>query len=37
MIYEGPLLAARLKRDLAELLRADGFASIGEAVGKDAD
>jgi dihydroorotate dehydrogenase len=37
MIYEGPLLAARLKRDLAELLRADGFASIGEAVGQDAD
>jgi len=33
LIYEGPGLVARLQRDLAALLRSDGFASVGEAVG----
>lgn len=31
LIYEGPGLVGRIKRDLAARLRADGFASIGEA------
>jgi dihydroorotate dehydrogenase len=33
LVYEGPGLVARLRRELAALLRADGFASVGEAVG----
>ncbi|WP_122464376.1 quinone-dependent dihydroorotate dehydrogenase [Brevundimonas lutea] len=33
LVFEGPSLLARLKRDLAERLRADGFASVVEAVG----
>jgi dihydroorotate dehydrogenase len=32
LIYEGPGLVGRIKRDLAERLRADGFASVAEAV-----
>jgi dihydroorotate dehydrogenase len=35
LIYEGPGLVGRIKRDLASLLRADGFASVAEAVGAD--
>ncbi len=35
LVYEGPGLIGRIKRDLAPLLRADGFASIAEAVGVD--
>ena len=35
MIYEGPGLLRRIQRDLAIRLRADGFASIAEAVGAD--
>ena len=35
MVYEGPYLAARINRDLAMLLRRDGFGSVGEAVGID--
>lgn len=35
MIYEGPGLANRIKRELAELLKRDGFASVSEAVGAD--
>ena len=31
--FHGPSLIGRIKRDLAALLRADGFASIAEAVG----
>jgi dihydroorotate dehydrogenase len=31
MVYEGPGLIGRIKRDLAARLRADGFASISEA------
>jgi dihydroorotate dehydrogenase len=33
LVFEGPGLAGRIKRDLALRLRADGFASIGAAVG----
>lgn len=35
LIYEGPGLIARIKRDLAAALKADGFAHVGEAVGAD--
>jgi dihydroorotate dehydrogenase len=35
LIYEGPDLVDRIKRDLASRLRADGFASVAEAVGAD--
>ncbi len=33
LVFEGPGLIARIKRDLAARLRADGFASISAAVG----
>jgi dihydroorotate dehydrogenase len=33
MVYEGPGLVTRVKRDLAARLRADGFATVGDAVG----
>jgi dihydroorotate dehydrogenase len=33
LVYEGPGLVARLKRDLAARLRADGFGSVAEAAG----
>jgi dihydroorotate dehydrogenase len=33
LIYQGPGLVSRLKRDLLARLRADGFATVGEAVG----
>jgi dihydroorotate dehydrogenase len=33
LTYQGPALIARIKRELAELLRHDGFASVAEAVG----
>lgn len=36
MVYEGPLLAGQIKRDLAALLKRDGFVSVAEAVGVDA-
>ncbi len=35
LIYQGPGLINRIKRELAGLLRADGFASLSEAVGAD--
>ncbi len=35
MIYEGPGLLRRIKRELAARLRADGFTSVAEAVGAD--
>ena len=35
MIYEGPGLIGRIKRDLAARLRADGFRSVADAVGAD--
>ncbi|MBC7506389.1 MAG: quinone-dependent dihydroorotate dehydrogenase [Sandarakinorhabdus sp.] len=33
LVYEGPGLVQRIKTDLAALLRRDGFASVGAAVG----
>ena len=33
LVYEGPMLVARLKAGLAARLRADGFTNIAEAVG----
>lgn len=33
LVYEGPGLPARIARDLAARLKADGFASVSEAVG----
>ncbi len=33
MVYEGPGLVARVKRELSALLKADGFLSVAEAVG----
>ena len=35
MVYEGPLLARRIARGLAWLLKRDGFKSVSEAVGAD--
>ncbi|MDB5812502.1 MAG: dihydroorotate dehydrogenase 2 [Betaproteobacteria bacterium] len=36
LVYHGPELIGRIKRDLAERLRADGFKSVADAVGADA-
>lgn len=33
LVYEGPGLVARIKRELADCLRADGFAAVADAVG----
>jgi len=33
LIYEGPCLVGRIKRDLAARLRAEGFLSVSDAVG----
>ena len=33
--YDGPKLVPRVKRELAECLEKDGFASVAEAVGAD--
>lgn len=33
MVFEGPGLVTRIKRDLAARLRAEGFASVDEAIG----
>jgi dihydroorotate dehydrogenase len=35
LIYHGPDLVDRIKRELAALLRADGFATVAAAVGAD--
>lgn len=35
LVYEGPALVERIARELAALLRRDGFGSLGEAVGAD--
>jgi dihydroorotate dehydrogenase len=36
LVYEGPGLVGRIKAELAELLRGDGFAHVADAVGADA-
>jgi dihydroorotate dehydrogenase len=33
MVYEGPGLVTRVRRDLAARLRADGFTNVAQAVG----
>jgi dihydroorotate dehydrogenase len=35
LVYHGPALIGRIARELAELLRRDGFASVADAVGAD--
>jgi dihydroorotate dehydrogenase len=35
LVYEGPDLIYRVKRDLARLLRRDGFSSVAKAIGAD--
>ncbi|MGZ8401881.1 MAG: dihydroorotate dehydrogenase (quinone), partial [Rhodoplanes sp.] len=35
LVFHGPGLVAAIKRDLARLLRADGFAHVSDAVGAD--
>ncbi|MEH6409766.1 MAG: quinone-dependent dihydroorotate dehydrogenase [Hyphomonas sp.] len=35
LVYSGPGLVAEIHRDLAALLKADGFTSLAQAVGKD--
>jgi dihydroorotate dehydrogenase len=35
MVYEGPALITRIKREMADLLHRDGFSTIAEAVGAD--
>lgn len=35
LVYEGPALVARIKRELAALLRRDGFGAAADAVGAD--
>lgn len=37
LVYHGPGLLGRIRRDLAVRLRADGFSSVTEAVGADRD
>ncbi|HYF65700.1 MAG TPA: hypothetical protein VD886_22920, partial [Herpetosiphonaceae bacterium] len=34
LVYGGPALVRDINRDLAALLRRDGFASVSDAVGK---
>ena len=36
LIFQGPALVGRIKRELADRLRNDGFASVAAAVGADA-
>lgn len=36
LIYQGPGMVARMKRELAEMLRADGFDSVTAAIGSEA-
>jgi dihydroorotate dehydrogenase len=35
LVFHGPGLVRRIKRELAALLRADGFRSVADAVGRD--
>ncbi|MDQ2105460.1 quinone-dependent dihydroorotate dehydrogenase [Azospirillum isscasi] len=35
LVYAGPALVPAIRRDLAALLRRDGFATLGDAVGAD--
>ena len=35
LVFQGPALVTRIKRELAALLRRDGFASVRDAIGAD--
>ena len=35
LIYEGPLLVAKINSDLPKLLKKDGFKNLSEAIGVD--
>lgn len=35
LAYDGPALVPRMKKELLECLRRDGFSSVQEAVGAD--
>lgn len=35
LVYEGPLVVQKIKRELAQCLRRDGFSSVADAVGAD--
>jgi dihydroorotate dehydrogenase len=35
LVFQGPSLVAKIKKDLADLLRRDGFSTVAEAVGAD--
>lgn len=35
LAYEGPAVIPRIKRELADCLKRDGFKSVAEAVGAD--
>jgi dihydroorotate dehydrogenase len=35
LVYGGPGLVLRIRRDLGDRLRADGFANVAQAVGVD--
>ena len=35
LVFEGPLVVQKIKRELAQCLRRDGFSSVAEAVGAD--
>ncbi|MCB2107250.1 MAG: quinone-dependent dihydroorotate dehydrogenase [Rhodobacteraceae bacterium] len=37
LVFQGPALVGRIKRDLVALLTRDGFTSVGQAVGADHD
>jgi dihydroorotate dehydrogenase len=37
LVFQGPALVQRIKRELARLLRADGFVRVADAVGIDQD
>lgn len=37
LIFQGPGLVRRIKRELADLLRSDGYTSVADAVGADID
>ena len=35
LIFKGPSLVPRIKKDLVKLLNRDGFTRVGEAIGSD--
>jgi dihydroorotate dehydrogenase len=35
LVYQGPGLARKINKQLARLLKADGFSNIAEAIGVD--